>query len=147
MTPPRICYGRLRGYKYRTLQEHRHEIPSLVGAYSGRNLAIEPSGPGSAWLVISAGYAWDGPSGPTIDTKSFMRGSLIHDALYQLLRHGVLPENHRKMADDELWRICRADGMNRFRAWYVRKMVRWLASRAAARTDRAEIQDGVFWAP
>ena len=37
-------------------------------------------------LTIRKGYAWDGPSGPTIDTKDFMRGSLVHDALYQLLR-------------------------------------------------------------
>ena len=31
-------------------------------------------------LTILSGYAWDGPSGPTIDTKSSIRGSLIHDA-------------------------------------------------------------------
>ena len=34
-------------------------------------------------LTIKKGYAWDGPSGPTIDTLTFMRGSLVHDALYQ----------------------------------------------------------------
>ena len=33
-------------------------------------------------LTIRKGYAWDGPSGPTIDTLNFMRGSLVHDALY-----------------------------------------------------------------
>ena len=33
-------------------------------------------------LIIRPGYAWDGPSGPTFDTPSFMRGSLIHDVLY-----------------------------------------------------------------
>lgn len=31
-------------------------------------------------LSIKEGYAWDGPSGPTVDTKNFMRGSLVHDA-------------------------------------------------------------------
>jgi len=35
-------------------------------------------------LCIREGYSWDGPSGPAIDTVDFMRGSLVHDALYQL---------------------------------------------------------------
>ncbi len=26
------------------------------------------------------------PNGPTIETKTFMRASLVHDALYQLMR-------------------------------------------------------------
>ncbi len=33
-------------------------------------------------LFISAGYSSDGPSAPTIDTKSFMLGAFVHDALY-----------------------------------------------------------------
>ncbi|MGH7536144.1 MAG: DUF1353 domain-containing protein, partial [Gemmatimonadales bacterium] len=39
---------------------------------------------GRGYLTVKEGYAWDGPSGPTVDTKDFMRGSLVHDALYQL---------------------------------------------------------------
>ena len=70
-------------------------------------------------LTIKAGYAWDGPSGPTVDTKSFMRGSLVHDALYQLMRNNHLPSSCRLDADQELHRICREDGMTRFRAWYI----------------------------
>lgn len=70
-------------------------------------------------LTIKAGYAWDGPSGPTIDTKNFMRGSLIHDALYQLLREGLLGMEWFDASNDELWEACRADGMSWLRAWYV----------------------------
>ena len=44
-------------------------------------------------LSIAVGYAYDGPSGPAIDTKNFMRGSLAHDALYQLMREGFLARN------------------------------------------------------
>ncbi len=48
-------------------------------------------------LVLQKGYAWDGPSGPTIDTGDFMRGSLVHDALYQLMRMEHLSDElHRK---------------------------------------------------
>jgi len=53
-----------------------------------------------------------------------MRGSLIHDALYQLIRLGELPKELRIEADKVLKRACLADGMSRFRAWYVYKSVR-----------------------
>jgi hypothetical protein len=43
-------------------------------------------------LTIKRGYAWDGPSGPTVDTRNFMRGSLAHDSLYQMMREGHLDE-------------------------------------------------------
>jgi len=67
-------------------------------------------------LTIKKFFAWDGPSGPTIDTKSAMRGSLEHDALYMLLRHELLPQSERDAIDDRLENICVADGMNEFRA-------------------------------
>ena len=84
-------------------------------------------------LEISDGYAWDGPSGPTIDTKNFMRGSLVHDALYQLMREaGLDKDKWRKAADEELVRICREDGMTRLRAWWVLTAVRRFADPAAS---------------
>lgn len=77
-------------------------------------------GPTKQSLIVKAGYAWDGPSGPTIDTLNFMRGSLVHDALYQLMRLGHLDKNtYRIFADRELQRICNEDGMWRIRAQFV----------------------------
>ncbi len=70
-------------------------------------------------LTIRRGYAWDGPSGPTIDTDTFMRGSLVHDVLYQLLREKHLPQSCRPEADRILRDICREDGMMGLRAWWV----------------------------
>ena len=70
----------------------------------------------SGWLIIKYGYNWDGPSGPAIDTKNFMRGSLVHDALYQLMREGHLDIKHRKYADKLLVYICKEDGM-----WWIRR--------------------------
>ncbi len=75
-------------------------------------------------LLIRAGFACDGPSGLTIDTKNFMRGSFVHDALYWLIRNDLLDASCREAADRELRRIIRLDGMNRFRAWYVYRAVR-----------------------
>ena len=82
-------------------------------------------------LLIERGYAWDGPSGPTFDTRTFMRGSLVHDSLYQLMREGHLPTSCREQADLELWRICREDGMCWPRAWWVYRAVRIFGARRA----------------
>jgi len=70
-------------------------------------------------LTILTGYAWDGPSGPTFDTANFMRGSLVHDALYELMRKQLLSIKWRKPADRIMQRICIEDGMTRARAWWV----------------------------
>jgi len=90
-------------------------------------------------LVIRNGYAWDGPSGPTIDTKTFMRGSLVHDALYQLLRMKLLSQDNRQVVDNELHRICLEDGMSRLRAWYVHRGVRLGAGFAASPENRRKV--------
>ena len=117
-----MIYRKLKGYKYELLEFVRHpvQLPPTPMSMSIRNyLRIE-----SGFLVILKYYAWDGPSGPTFDTKTFMRGSLIHDALYQLMRGGYLDRKYRKYADIVLRNICLEDGMNEFRAWYVYQAVR-----------------------
>lgn len=78
-------------------------------------------------LRVFSGYGWDGPSGPTVDTKSFMRGSLVHDVLYQLMREGHLPRASRGAADKLLKQMCIEDGMSKFRAAYVYASVRVFA--------------------
>lgn len=72
----------------------------------------------SGLLAIERGYAWDGPSGPAMDTKSAMRGSLVHDALFQLIRQGYLSQADREIADREYRRICKEDGMSNLRAQF-----------------------------
>lgn len=83
-------------------------------------------------LTVKAGYAWDGPSGPTIDTDTFMRASVVHDALYQLMRLDYLDHrNSRKKADNLLKTMCIADGMWRIRAWYIYLAIRLFGARSA----------------
>lgn len=100
-------------------------------------------------LIIWKGYAWDGPSGPTIDTSNFMRGSLVHDALYQLIRMKFLSnELHRESADKELKRMCLQDGMSSMRAWWVYESVRQFGGRAASAANvkpvrRAPKREGI----
>ncbi len=75
-------------------------------------------------LHILGGYAWDGASGPTKDTKNSMRASLVHDALYQLIRMGELDIEHRVYIDKLFRDICREDGMSKFRSWLWYKSVK-----------------------
>lgn len=86
---------------------------------------------GSGVLYLAPGYAWDGPSGPAIDTPNFMRGSLYHDALYQLMRAGLLDIKWREAADELLVETCKEDGMSSIRRAWVLFALRTFAARAA----------------
>jgi len=90
-------------------------------------------------LTIRKGYAWDGPSGPTFDDPTNMRGSLEHDALYQLIRNEQLGPEYRLDADKRLRIVCVEDGMERWRAelWYL--ALRALAGYAAAPENVKEV--------
>jgi hypothetical protein len=127
---PKITYRNLAGYKYSLLESYDYEsgiaIPAAVASPHGW---VKLSRTGR--LSMKKGYAWDGPSGPTIDTKDFMRGSLVHDALYQLMRQKLLPGRLRKRADELLWMVCQEDGMSRIRANYVFHAVRAFGTSSA----------------
>ena len=86
----------------------------------------------SGLLILRAGYASDGPSGPTIDTKNFIRGAFGHDALYQLMRMRLLDCGWRPAADRDLDRGCKEDGMWGIRRWWVLRGVRLGGEGAAA---------------
>jgi len=81
-------------------------------------------------LFINKRYAWDGASGIP-DNKNVMRASLVHDALYQLMREGLLDREFREAADDELRQICLEDGVGKFSAWCIWKAVRLFAEKAS----------------
>ena len=121
------------GYKYQLVETYRVVI------------AIKPDQPvlhdyirldTDGTLTIRAGYAWDGPSGPTFDTRNFMRGSLVHDALYQLMRCRLLPLDQREPSDAVLRALCLEDGMSAIRAWWVYQGVRLGGGQAAASPDK-----------
>ncbi|MCX6900559.1 MAG: DUF1353 domain-containing protein [Verrucomicrobia bacterium] len=123
------CIAYRGGYKYQLKESYTVEIfIKPAKAIETRFLRLDTDGK----LTIRDGYAWDGPSGPTIDTLTFMRGSLVHDALYQLMREKHLDhDTHRETADRILQRICREDGMWSVRAWCVYWAVRLFADPAA----------------
>lgn len=127
---PKITYRNLSGYKYSLLEAYRFEtgftLPAAVASPHGW---VKMSRTGR--LTLKKGYAWDGPSGPTLDTKDFMRGSLVHDGLYQLMREKRLSRRLRKRTDELLWMLCLEDGMPKARANYVYHAVRAFGASAA----------------
>jgi hypothetical protein len=129
MTDSKAYYRKLRHYKYQLMQDYTISIEIETEEDIETSFIVLTT---DGELTIKNRYAWDGPSGPTADTKSFMRGSLVHDALYQLKREGYLDhQEHPECADDLLKKICLEDGMSRVRAWYVHKSVRTFAEKHA----------------
>lgn len=126
------------GFKYQLIEDY--EIETGIKGYSARTPYLSLYSTGR--LVINKGYAWDGPSGPTIDTKNFMRGSLVHDALYQLMRMGKMGRSmgkrNRQQADRLLRTMCIEDGMWRVRAWWIYKSLRLFGGPAASKSGRRD---------
>lgn len=118
------------GYKYQLVNDYQVQLRFIRPEYDIETEFIRLTRDGLLW--IRHGYAWDGPSGTTFDTPDSMRGSLVHDALYQLIRDGYLYlKEHREHADREFLVILFEDKMNPKRAqlWYA--AVRLLAEGAA----------------
>ncbi len=124
-------YQKRRYWKYRVYETLLYST-GIFPIKSGRwqLLSIDDGG----LLTIHEGYCWDGPSGPTFDTKNFMRGSLVHDALYQLMREGHIDRSNRKAADKLLVQMCKTDGMSTLRATWVYRGVR-RGGKGAAKHD------------
>jgi len=116
------CIAYRGGYKYQLNQSYSIQTEiKPEEAVDTEYLSLSLDG----FLTIKKGYAWDGPSGPTIDTLNFMRSSLVHDAFYQLMRERFLDKKKwREPADRLLQNHCKKDGMSSIRAWLVYHGVR-----------------------
>lgn len=81
-------------------------------------------------LTINIGYAWDGASGPVIDTKNTLIASLVHDALYQAMRLNLISndEETRKLADKTFYSILKDNNV-----FVLRRSVWYFAVRAFGR--------------
>jgi len=116
-------YRKRRYWKYTTVDDEFYATGIIPdSSIHTKFLSMDLEG----GLTILKHYAWDGASGPTIDTPNTFFGSLIHDALYQLMRGEYIDRKKwRKRADQILYEILRDKGMSKFRAklWYkaVRK--------------------------
>ena len=105
------------GYKYQLYEVYKDHISirpevDIVTRYILLSVTGE--------LEIRYGYAWDGASGPTIDTLNSMRGSLVHDALCQLMRMDLLDRKWKTKIDLLFEEILIVDDMSKCRArvWF-----------------------------
>lgn len=129
-----MFYQKLGRWKYRLAADYQIKIGFFeTKAERGNDYVWLDHGS----LTIFKGYAWDGPSGPSIDTRNWMRASLVHDALYQLIREGHVPRDLRKSVDQLMRSHLLEDGMSRIRAAWSYAAVRRFGERST-KSSRGE---------
>lgn len=113
-----IAYSKIL-YKYQLEEDFEYQL-----SFNAIGLAQEEVGNDfvsitkDGLLKIKRRYAWDGASGPTIDTKNTMMASLIHDAGYQLMREGLISRANKDLFDKELRLVMLLKGAMPLRADY-----------------------------
>jgi hypothetical protein len=99
------------GYKYQLASDYIQETNIFPRTAVEDHEFVELSLTGR--LIVRKGYAWDGPSGPVVDTRLNMRASLVHDAFYQLIRMRYLTiKDHKDKADLLFKKMCIEDGVS-----------------------------------
>lgn len=96
-------YEKIPRYKYKLAEDETYHV-GLSQTVKTEYIELQ-----DGEITIYKGYRWDGPSGPTFDTDTFMNAALVHDALYQLMREGHLDQKLRKYVDQLLRQIMLAD--------------------------------------
>jgi hypothetical protein len=112
-----IVYRRVKALLLADYQRQTAICPGEVLNYNGITLGAD------GLLTIVSGYAWDFASG-AIDNKTIREGSLVHDALCELIHNNLLSYHEWGAAADEMKTICRENGMTRIRAWYICRAIK-----------------------
>lgn len=123
------------GYKYQLAEDETFPNTKIVPPFDIVTEFISLTTSGD--LRIKAGYAWDGASGPTWDTKSTLRASLAHDGLYQLMRELHLPQKWRSRVDTYFGELLKEDGMwAPRRLLWVREVKKFASSAASPNSKK-----------
>ena len=122
-------------YKYKFKVEENfsielpYKIPDFVHPYASLKDGI---------LSVKRGYAWDGASGPIINTRDTLVASLVHDVLYQAMRLNLIKscKENRQIADKNFFEILKMNGVNS-----IRRKVWYFAVRLFGKKSTIKIQD------
>lgn len=120
------------GYRYISEEAEMRStlLPDVQTQYVGISQGI---------LVIAARYAWDGASFMPYKwfgtPKAWLTPSLVHDALYQLIREGLLDRQYREAADRLFRDMLIERGVWRIVAWGAYWAVRVFGNFAVRRTN------------
>lgn len=108
----------IKGMKYQLAEDHRFATPVTGNFIHDAFFTLWSNGV----LDVRAGYAWDGASGPTIDTKSSMKPSLPHDVFCAMMRDGRLDYvEWQDVVNEYFYNQCLEAGMWKWRAglWHA----------------------------
>jgi hypothetical protein len=129
MNPPVLHVRPLAGLKYQLSRSARFtvvpEFPRELEFHHGYFRLMRGT------LSVKEGYAWDGPSGPTLDAPASIAASLCHDVFYQAIRLGLLPASFRGRADRVFLRHCLDYGLAWWRSLYYFAVLRIFGGRHA----------------
>lgn len=103
------------GYKYQLKETAFFRTSLTTKSGEAVKLAFITMSP-DGLILVKAGYAWDGASGPTVDSDSSMRPSLLHDVICQLMRLGYVDRGYISYANNLFQQMCVEDGMFQARA-------------------------------
>ena len=105
------------------------KIPDFVHPYASLKDGI---------LSVKRGYAWDGASGPIINTRDTLVARLVHDVLYQAMRLNLIKSSkeNRQIADKNFFEILKMNGVNS-----IRRKVWYFAVRLFGKKSTIKIQD------
>ncbi len=131
----RFCYRPVRNYNYQLREDYTYHLGRTFDPAPIGNEFIEITAEGV--LTIRKYYAWDGVSGPVMETQANIKASLVHDALYQLMREGKLDHLlYREWSDRLFMDMCRRGGVNdRIAALYFKALHLFGAKNAKPREN------------
>lgn len=101
------------GYKYQIRKNMRFALPP---EFQGIEIETDFIKLETCLLTIRKGYAYNGASGPTFDTKNSMRPTAFHDAMCQLMAEGLLPREFSPLVNELFRELLLQDGMSSFRS-------------------------------
>ena len=120
-------------YKFKVEENFSIELPIRIADFEHQYASLK-----DGVLEIKKGYAWDGASGPIINTRDTLVASLVHDVLYQAMRLNLIKPNseNKKTADKIFFEILKMHGVNA-----IRRKVWYFAVRLFGKKSTKNIQD------
>ena len=132
----RFCYRPVRNYNYQLREDFSYDLGRTFPEGPIQNEFILISAEGL--ITIKKHYAWDGVSGPVIDTQANLKASLVHDALYQLMREARLDHLiYREWSDRLFMEMCRKGGVMDAIAGLYFKGLSWFGAKNAKPRENA----------
>ena len=120
-------------YKFKVEENFSIELPFKIPDFEHEYASSK-----DGILSVKKGYAWDGASGPIINTRDTLVASLVHDVLYQAMRLNLIKSNkeNRMIADKNFFEILKIHGVNS-----IRRKVWYFAVRLFGKKSTIKIQD------